>query len=158
MFLNNKMIKNMSQERKGMRAGILEIGIGLVILGVVFIFIGNPMIENAALNTPLTYNYVQDVQNAMATGNAIVMFGWIFGIVGVIVSAAGIAIPEDKRVIKEIVQEQKIVHSKYEPEQGKIDKDVEVKETAKIPKYCYNCGAKIEGRPKFCHKCGSKFG
>jgi hypothetical protein len=56
---------------------------------------------------------------------------------------------------KEIPQKdrQKI---KAEPELDATNKGTNIKEREETPKYCANCGIKIEGTPKFCHKCGHK--
>lgn len=128
-----------------MRNDILGAGIVLVIIGVILYSVGNNMISQSPWYI-LSYD---TYQNMLSTGRAIVMFGYIFLIVGVIVSIAGIATPVKEQQIKEIVREPKVSSEEETP----IQKS---KDDVKTLKYCFQCGNKVEGNPKFCYKCGSK--
>lgn len=132
-----------------MRNDILGIGILIIIMGGILYFIGNDMIEQSIWSIGFTSSSFQNYQNIRSTGNAMVMFGYIFLIVGVIVSIAGIATPVKEQQIKEIVRELKVSSEEENP----IQKS---KDDVKTLKYCFQCGNKVEGNPKFCSKCGSK--
>jgi len=132
-----------------MRSDILGVGIVLVIIGGFLYFIGNDMIEQSVWSIGFTSSSIQNYQNIRSTGNAMIMFGYIFGIIGVIVSIAGIATPVKEQQIKEIVREPKVSSEEENP----IQKS---KDDVKTLKYCFQCRNKVEGNPKFCYKCGSK--
>ena len=72
-----------------MRSGVLGGGILLVIIGIILYFVGNNMVQQSVwyIISPDTY------QSMSSTGNAMVMFGYIFGIVGFIFCIAGIFAP-----------------------------------------------------------------
>ncbi len=90
-----------------MRSGVLGGGILLVIIGIILYFVGNNMVQQSVwyIISPDTY------QSMSSTGNAMVMFGYIFGIVGFILCIAGIFAPsvvsEDKNSeLKEKIHEE----------------------------------------------------
>lgn len=130
-----------------MRNDMLVAGIILVIVGIVFYFIGTNMLEESPWHIFSSYSSYQSMRT---TGNFMVMIGYIFGIVGVIVSIAGIASPDKREEMIEVIGEQKADQKDY-----KIS-DSESKGDIRLPKFCSQCGNKVEGSPMFCYKCGTK--
>lgn len=145
-----------------MRSDILGAGIVLVVIGIFLYFAGNNMIENATWSL-FSLDGASNFQHMRSTGSFMVMLGYIFGIVGIILSIAGIFAPTKEQRMKEIVGEQKMDcikdgtgQEKIEIEHGEKEPEKEINEYIKIPKYCYQCGEKLVGVPKFCYKCGTK--
>jgi hypothetical protein len=140
-----------------MRNDIIVAGIILVIVGIIFYFIGNNTLEESRW-----YIFSSNYQNMRSSGNSMVMIGYIFGIVGFITSIAGIFAPTEEQMKKVIIgkSENNYICSTtgLEKSEGtQVEKEVvkndgETKEN--VLEYCFQCGEKIEGTPKFCYKCG----
>ncbi len=144
-----------------MRNDILVAGIILVIVGIIFYFIGNNMLEESPW-----YIFSSNYQSMRSSGNFMVMIGYIFGIVGFITSIAGIFAPAEEQMKKVIIDECENNHicstkgleksEGTQVEKGVVKNDDETKENTNVLEYCFQCGEKIEGTPKFCYKCGVK--
>jgi len=137
-----------------MRGGILAAGIILLIFGIFLYFTGNNMIreieaydvEGIPISEILKL-VSPDVREHYETGQSMVMFGTIFGIVGFIVCIAGIAAPSKKPevIIHQPSQPPVIVHQKSP------------KEITKSDRRCPSCGRVIPEDAKMCPYCGKKF-
>jgi len=126
-----------------MREGILVVGIILLVLGIFLFFTGNNMVDEVE-----SFNYdglpidkflrlfpkYDDMYN---TGQSMVMFGSILGIVGFIICIAGIAAPSKKH--------------------ESIVSDSKFKEISKSEKRCPECDKVIPMDTKICPYCGKNF-
>ena len=80
-----------------MRNDIIVAGIILVIVGIIFYFIGNNTLEESR------WYFLSNYQSMRSSGNFMVMIGYIFGIVGFITSIAGIFAPTEEQMKKVIM-------------------------------------------------------
>lgn len=127
-----------------MRGGTLAAGIILLILGIFFYSIGNNMIQEIEAYdiydlpiSELLKTISQDARTQYELGQAMVMFGGIFGIIGFILCIAGIAAPGKKPEV--IIQK---------PLQNEVTRSDRI---------CPNCGRVIPVDSELCPYCGKRF-
>jgi RNA polymerase subunit RPABC4/transcription elongation factor Spt4 len=127
-----------------MRGGILATGILLLIFGMFFYFTGNNMIQEIEAYdvydipiSELLKTLSQDVRRQYETGQSMVMFGGILGIVGFILCIAGIAVPGKKS--------------------ESIEKTPSNEKSSKSERRCPSCGRAIPDGAILCPFCGKKF-
>lgn len=127
-----------------LRGGIIAIGLFLVILGILLFSSGSNMIQEIEAYdvydlpiSELLKTISDDARTQYETGQAMIMFGGIFGFVGFILCIAGIAAPSNKP--KVIVQQP-------------VKKEVK-----QADRRCPECGRIIPNDAKMCPYCGKKF-
>ncbi len=127
-----------------MRGGILATGILLLIFGMFLYFTGNNMIQEIEAYdvydipiSELLKTLSQDVRRQYETGQSMVMFGGILGIVGFILCIAGIAITGN--------------------ESESIEKNLSNEKSSKSDRRCPSCGRAIPEYAILCPFCGKKF-
>jgi RNA polymerase subunit RPABC4/transcription elongation factor Spt4/uncharacterized membrane protein len=151
-----------------MRGGILALGIILLIAGIFLYFTGNIMVSegNRLMNEIDKYNVyglpIADLlkivssdigdayragYNQVQSGQRVIMFGSIFGIIGFIVCIAGVVAPSKKEHYKTDVST---------PSPPVIIR-AEPKEILKPDRRCPECGRIIPDDTKMCPYCGKKF-
>jgi len=77
-----------------MKEGVVVTGVVLIILGVLLYFSGNNMIEGAPRD--FLYEGYSSYESSKSTGNAMVSFGVILGVIGLIVVAYGVTSKDEK--------------------------------------------------------------
>ena len=132
-----------------MRGGILATGIILLILGIIFFFSGQQMVRQVeaydVYDLPISEVWKtvsSSARNQYETGQAMIMFGGIFGLVGLILCIGGIAAPGKTEQSKQIV-----IHEVNSKKDTHFDKD----------RMCTNCGRKIPFDARICPYCSKNF-
>jgi hypothetical protein len=129
-----------------MRKKVIYLGVGFVILGLIFLITGIFILSDSSLFLTGNYNAISTVFQIRSFMN---WLGIIFSIGGAVAIIIGVYLDEEVQF-----KTAKMDHSIQPKEENYIRK--ETSEQAGKINFCFHCGVQLEGTPKYCYDCGTE--